>query len=170
MFDRTSRRPRSHGSRRWRIGIRQGIEEVLRLIWGSYEIIWSFPLTNVKWHSVTWPYTMTTPYWSDFVLNSTFYRILIAFNRTFATFRTPLGTSLLLATGAGMPTGDAYSSGHLVPSLWDLHMFYLLRPILIRTCRYFNPPPVGTRGLKSRMRHPYPHACRKRRLKWGGVI
>ena len=33
--------------------------------------------------------------------------------------------------------GDAYSSGHLVPSLWDLHMFYLLRPILFRTCRYF---------------------------------
>ena len=26
---------------------------------------------------------------------------------------------------------------HLVPSLWDLHMFYLLRPILFRTCRYF---------------------------------
>ena len=39
--------------------------------------------------------------------------------------------------GCGMPTGDAYSSGHLVPSLWDLHMFYLLRPILFRTCRYF---------------------------------
>ena len=36
-----------------------------------------------------------------------------------------------------MPTWDAYSSGHLVPSLWDLHMFYLLRPILFRTCRYF---------------------------------
>ena len=36
-----------------------------------------------------------------------------------------------------MPTGDAYSSGHLVPPLWDLHMFYLLRPILFRTCRYF---------------------------------
>ena len=36
-----------------------------------------------------------------------------------------------------MPTGDAYSSGHLVPSLWDLHMFYLLRPIFFRTCRYF---------------------------------
>ena len=30
-----------------------------------------------------------------------------------------------------------YSSGHLVPSLWDLHMFYLLRPILFRTFRYF---------------------------------
>ena len=37
-----------------------------------------------------------------------------------------------------MPTGDAYSSGHLVPSPWDLHMLYLLRPILFRTCRYFS--------------------------------
>ena len=36
-----------------------------------------------------------------------------------------------------LPSGDAYSSRHLVPSLWDLHMFYLLRPILFRTCRYF---------------------------------
>ena len=30
--------------------------------------------------------------------------------------------------------------------------------------------PVGTRGVKSRMCPPYPHACRKRRLKWGAVI
>ena len=45
----------------------------------------SFPHTNVKWHSVTWPYTMTTPYWSDFIPNSTFYRILSGFHRTFAT-------------------------------------------------------------------------------------
>ena len=30
----------------------------------------------------------------------------------------------------GMPTMNAYSSGHLLPSLWDLHIFYLLRPIL----------------------------------------
>ena len=58
------------------------IEEVLQ---GSYQTIWSFPLTNVKWHSVTWPYTMTTPYWSDFVPNSTFYRILRSFHKTFAT-------------------------------------------------------------------------------------
>ena len=28
---------------------------------GSYQTIWSFPLTNVTWHSVTCPYTMTTP-------------------------------------------------------------------------------------------------------------
>ena len=37
---------------------------------------------------------------------------------------------LKICYGCDMPTGDAYSSGHLVPSLWDLHMFYLLRPIL----------------------------------------
>ena len=61
------------------------IEEVLWSIRGSYQTIWSFPLTNVKWHSVTWPYTMTTPYWSDFVPNSTFYRILSGFHMTFAT-------------------------------------------------------------------------------------
>ena len=30
--------------------------------------------------------------------------------------------------------------------------------------------PVGTRGLKSRLCPPYPHACRKRRLKWGRYI
>ena len=30
-------------------------------------------------------YTMTTPYWSDFVPNSTFYRILSGFHRTLAT-------------------------------------------------------------------------------------
>ena len=52
---------------------------------GSYQTIWSFPLTDVEWHSMTWPYTMTTPYWSDFVPNSTFYRILSGFHRTFAT-------------------------------------------------------------------------------------
>ena len=34
---------------------------------------------------MTWPYTMTTPYWSDFVSNSTFHRILSGFHRTFAT-------------------------------------------------------------------------------------
>ena len=44
---------------------------------------------------------------------------------------------LHICDGCGMPTGDAYSSGHLVPSFWDLHMFYLLRPILFRTFRYF---------------------------------
>ena len=48
-------------------------------------------------------------------------------------YRFPWG----IFNGCGMATGDAYSSEHLVPSLWDLHMFYLLRPIIFRTCRCF---------------------------------
>ena len=48
-------------------------------------------------------------------------------------YRFPKG----ICNGCGVPTGNPYSSGHLVPSLCDLHMFYLLRPILFRTCRYF---------------------------------
>ena len=95
-------------------GIRQGtleivIEEVLWSILGSYQTIWSFPLTNVKWHSVTWPCTMTNPYLSDFVPNSTFYRILSGFHRT-------------VCDGCCMPTWDAYSSGHLVLPL--LRLFF----------------------------------------------
>ena len=31
-----------------------------------------------------------------------------------------------ICDGCGMPTGDAYSSGHLVRSLWDLHMFLIV--------------------------------------------
>ena len=42
-----------------------------------------------------------------------------------------------ICDGCGMPTGDAYSSGHVVPSLWDLHMFYLLRPILFPNLSLF---------------------------------
>ena len=77
----------------------------------------NFHLTYLKWHSVTWPYTMTTPYWSDFVPNSTeFWVVSIEhLRRVWHADR-----------------------GHLIPSLWDLHMFYLLRPILFRTCRYFS--------------------------------
>ena len=83
--------PEGDATLKWasRTGIRQGtleivIEEVLWSIRGSYQTIWSFPLINVKWHSVTWPYTMTNPSWSDFVPNSTFYRIFSGFHRTFA--------------------------------------------------------------------------------------
>ena len=36
-----------------------------------------------------------------------------------------------ICNGWGMLAGDPDSSGHLVLSLWDLHMFYLLRPILL---------------------------------------
>ena len=51
--------------------IRQGtlgivIEEVLWSIRGSYQTMWSSPLTNAKWHSVAWSHTLTTLHRSDF--------------------------------------------------------------------------------------------------------
>ena len=61
--------------------VQERLKSSLRKFYGR----WSFPHTKVKWHSVTWPYTMTTPYWSDFIPNSTFYRILSGFHRTYAT-------------------------------------------------------------------------------------
>ena len=42
-------------------------EEVLWSIRGSYQTIRSSSLTNDKWHSVAWPYTMTTLYRLDFI-------------------------------------------------------------------------------------------------------
>ena len=92
--------------------------------WGSFMVrygdqtIWRFPLTNVKWHSVTLPYTMTTPYWSDFVPNSTFYRILGGLHRTFA-------TGVACQQGTLTPFGTCICS-----TCWDQSFF--------RNCRYFS--------------------------------
>ena len=36
------------------------MQEVLWSIQGSYPVIWSLPLTNVKWHSDSWPVTVTS--------------------------------------------------------------------------------------------------------------
>ena len=96
-----------------------------RNAWNRHQTIWSFPLTNVKWHSVTWPYTMTTPYWSDFVPNSTFYRILRGFHRTFA-------TGVACRQGKLTPPDTWFRPfGTCICSIcWDQSFF--------RTCRYFS--------------------------------
>ena len=57
----------------FRTGIRQRkleivIEEVLWSIRGSYQTIWSSALSNVKWHSVASPDTMTTLHRLDYIL------------------------------------------------------------------------------------------------------
>ena len=58
-----------------------------------------------------------------------YYRTLLLLNLTFH----QILVSIEPLQRCGMPTGDSYSSGHLVPSLSDLHMLNLLRPILFRT-------------------------------------
>ena len=91
----------------------------------SYQTIWSSPLTNVKWHSLTWPYTMTTSYRSDFVPNSTFYRILRGFCRTFATGVACQQETLTPPDTWSRPFGTCICS-----TCWDQYFF--------RTCRYFS--------------------------------
>ena len=66
---------------------------------------------------------MTTRYWSDFVPNSTFTEFW--------------EISIEHLQRMWHADRDAYSSGHLVPSLFDLHMFYLLIPILFPNLSLF---------------------------------
>ena len=75
---------------------------------------------NAKWHSVAWS-ILTTLHWSDqtmtLLTNSTFYRIIRGFNRTFATD--------VACQHETLTSLDTWSC-----PIWDLHKFYFLRPIL----------------------------------------
>ena len=105
--------------------VKERLKSSLRKFYGRYgdQTIWSFPLT--KWHSVTWPYTMTTAYSSDFVTNSTFYRILKGFHRTFATGVACRQGTLTPPDTRSRPIGTCIYS-----TWWDQSFF--------RTCRYLS--------------------------------
>ena len=83
------------------------IQEVLWSIWGSYSAIWSIPLTNVKWHSDPWPTLTSQP-----IRLSTNFMTLIP-SLTFTDYE---WFPRSICNGCGMPAGNAYPSGHLVPS------------------------------------------------------
>ena len=68
---------------------------------------------------------MTTPYWSDFVPNSTFHRILSGFHRTFATGIACRQGTLTPPDIWSRPFGVCICS-----TCWDQSFF--------RTCRYFS--------------------------------
>ena len=83
------------------------IQEVLWWIWGSYSAIWSIPLTNVKWHSDPWPTVTSQP-----IRLSTIFMTLIP-SVTFTDYE---WFPWSICNVCGMPAGNAYPSGHLVPS------------------------------------------------------
>ena len=87
---------------------------------GSYSTIWSIPLTNVKWHSDPWPTVTSQP----IRLSTNFMTLIPSLTSTdYEWF------PWSICNGCGMPAGNAYPSGHLVPSpFWDLLMLQLLRP------------------------------------------
>ena len=72
-----------------------------------------FPLTSVKWHSVAWQYIMTTLYLSDLIQKC-----------DHITEPDILPNAIRHLRRCGMPTGDAHSAGHLVPS--HLGLAYVL--------------------------------------------
>ena len=101
--------------------VKERLKSSLRKFYGRYgDLIkqYEVSLTNVKWHSVTWSYTMTTPYWSDF------YRILSGFHRTFETGVACRQWTLIPPDTWSRPFGTCICS-----TCWG--------PILFRTCRYF---------------------------------
>ena len=69
--------------------------------------IWSIPLTNVKWHSDPWPTVTSQP-----IRLSTNFMTLIP-SLTFTDYE---WFPWSICNGCGMPAGNAYPSGHLVPS------------------------------------------------------
>ena len=72
---------------------------------GSYSAIWSVPLTNVKWHSDPRPTVTSQP-----IRLSTNLMTFIP-SLTFTDYEW-----FPWSNGCGMPAGNAYPSGHLVPS------------------------------------------------------
>ena len=107
------------------------IEEVLWLIQGSYKTIWSPPHTTVKWHSTSWPYTMTTHYRSDFIPSHDFINELDLLPNFWVVSIEHLWRlwhadrwRLLLRTPC--------------PVLFGTCIYFLLRPIVFRTCRIFS--------------------------------
>ena len=68
---------------------------------------WSIPLTNVKWHSDPWPTVTSQP-----IRLSINFMTLIP-SLTFTDYE---WFPWSICNGCGMPAGNAYPSGHLVPS------------------------------------------------------
>ena len=89
-----------------------GLAPRMNVLWsirGSYSAILSIPLTNVKWHSDPWPTVTYQP-----IILSTNFIILIP-SLTFTDYEW-FPWSVCNRCGMHMPAGNAYPSGHLVPS------------------------------------------------------
>ena len=79
----------------------------------------------------------------------------------------------------GGNTNSAYNEGYVTLMILfnsnvlldqsDFEMVYQSsRSILYFFILNMTWTPVGSRGAKKKMCHPYPHSCRKKLLKWGG--
>ena len=107
-------------------------KEVLWSVRGSYQTIWGPPLPNVTRHSGWWPHTVTPS------IDKTLHQFLTITDLDLITefdllpnwTRFPKN----ICNGCGMPTEDAYSSGHLVLSHFGTCMCSNVETTLSWTC------------------------------------
>ena len=116
LYDTTGLAPRMRVRRLSSRLLKQGylverLKSSFRKFYGRYGdlilAIWSLPLTNVKWHSGPWPTVTSQP-----IRLST---NLMTLNRVWPSTNYEW-FPWSICNGCGMPAGNAYLSGHLVPS------------------------------------------------------
>ena len=100
-----------------------------------------YPSHNVKWHSGPWT-VIVTP--QPIRLSTNFMTLIPCF--AFTELRV-----VSICNGCGMPAGNAYPSGHLVPSpFWDLRMLQLMKTSFPELAVSFpNFPPWISLGIFS---------------------
>ena len=98
------------------------IQEVLWSIRGSYSAIWSLPLTNVKWRSDPWPFTVTP----QLIILSTNFMTMIP-RLTFNDLRVVSMEHLQLVCHASRERLPLRTPGS-VPLFVDFFVLYLFRP------------------------------------------
>ena len=110
-------------------------QEVLWSIWGSHQTLCSPPLPNVRWHSGTWPYTMTPSIdqilhqFATLLPNLTLLLILTllpnfgGFHRTLQRVRLANRGRLLLRTPGPVPFGTCICSNVETILSWTCHVY-----------------------------------------------
>ena len=91
------------------------IQELLWSIRGSYQTIWSLPLTNYKWNSAARPITVTTSQPIRLFINFMTFISSLTFTELWM-------VSIEHFQRCGMPAWNTYHSRHLVPSLYRAYI------------------------------------------------
>ena len=93
------------------------IQKMLWSIRGSYKTLWCFPFVNIKWYSEPRLEAVTSQPIRLFSMVWPWYRAWSLLNCGCFLWR--------ICIGCCMPARNAYPSGHLVSSLFDLHMLII---------------------------------------------
>ena len=106
------------------------VKERLKSSRGSYQTIWSFPLTNVKWNSVSWPYIKWQPPTDQtlyrirpFTEVWPYYQISGGFHRTLQRVRLASRVRLLLRAPGPVPFETCICYNVETILFWICHVY-----------------------------------------------